>query len=601
MSEEWGSAAGAADEIAARLRGKDALVIYNQGSVASFTAEAEAFAQPLKDFLDRGGIVILTDGWTGSGTKLPSAGYRLLGATILPISFATVVGNDMRMNPLMEDGTLDVHPLTEGVGTTYDLETGDPAISFFTSDRKIFKVYFSCREPPCSSLSVIDKVFPRATRGPVEVTVRDPEDADIAGAQVVAHHADGTVDGPVAVTGTTGTATRTVSEGGMITVGFTIESDDGMETTHILETVVAVQPFDTLALGVGFTGNNDGGQQEPSGEIKVQLPDKLPAISDEMPGTQYRARLVCTTSGAEQAVQGPGDCGDNWIGPLCTTPQNQGYWLLPAYDDCVFNGKVDVVLSASNENGQIGFQLLRGVGTTANAESWTGTDPPNFSIGVRRPPQSAAGVQMTTVFRLGDRYSGGEGAELQVPFSVSMPTANLFLPQNADSVGHVVLAGNQGSGTVLFHLNHSKSLDSASYDLQEELLPITSFSSGGMERPSISYQPKESDADGASAFLYWGDNGGENGGPSNVWAFIFPPDQSAILAPILPDEMASFRPTVEPLIGAGVIVESDLYVDYEDFRNRYRFPLVLPLDERDEFVLRVSAYGQAQIYVPIGD
>ena len=92
-----------------------------------------------------------------------------------------------------------------------------------------------------ASLLILFAACSGASTGPATVVLHDNLGSPLGGAQVLAHHADGTLEANT-VTALDGTAAITVDDGGMVTVV--------SDAVGGAETIVGVEPGDTLTFGL---------------------------------------------------------------------------------------------------------------------------------------------------------------------------------------------------------------------------------------------------------------------------------------------------------------------------------------------------------------
>jgi hypothetical protein len=589
-SEEFG-ASGDEAQIATKLKGKDALVIYNQGAATGLATVAATFSAPLASYLAAGGIVIVTDGWYGD-SKTPSQSYQVIDASLLTIASASLGTSSVTVNEFMTKGAVDSDPIVAGVGSSYSTDAADPAINYVAPQAGGIADFYA------PGIATIDKIFAAPARGPVTVTLVDVNAGVLTGS-IVAQTSDGSVDGAVYTTNSDGVVQRSVDAGGMVTVAFRDSN------SWVLETVVAVQPFVTLQLGTS-SGQDPNELPNPS-YLEVDMPDKDIVTYQGATATQYRAAVLCpiNTRGTDVITNMTG-CGTNQTA-VCSTPNNTGKWMLPYWPTCLnAAGKLDVELRVQDSTGaSLAIQLLRDQTadtTPKTAASWKSVTPgPNYTLTITNPPAGAAGAAGAGLYRADSFLTGGDGRDFKVPFALANEPVPLLFPANADSIGDATLVdyGQNQGGSLLIHINQPLGGTSKTVDLAANHLPKVAFTLGGTAtRPTISYAPVQDAVNGAAAILTWQVN-------THFWGFVYPSSIATVTAPQLPAAFTGFAPTSSAALelAAAVVVDTDLFTGYDDWLAHYWFPnTLLPvLDATGPATFRASAVGSANIFVPIGN
>jgi len=301
---------------------------------------------------------------------------------------------------------------------------------------------------------------------------------------------------------------------------------------------------------------------------------------------------------AEIGVGDSSDCGPVWDSQdTCSTPLDEGTWHVPYTSDCLDGGTLAVGLWAEDADGEtIRYQLLRDVNPMngATAGSWEGAPGPDLNVSLRGDEDWPDDAFAGTAFRVGPLFGITAGADYPGPVDPLGDSHKLLTPNNADGALVLVRVSGQGWGSVHVTGNLSPTASSKVVGLGGLLDPVDFTVALVATRLTISYAPAITAAVGSSFILKY-----LSGGKEANWAFIYPPN-AVVTVPILPADLESWRPITGVTVSAGVAVASDLYADYDAWRNQYFFPNVLPLTETEPYTLRLTGVGDnVHLYLPL--
>ena len=414
-----------------------------------------------------------------------------------------------------------------------------------------------------------------AFSGPASLTLLDPG-GPIQARSIVFHNPDGSIAG-IEQTGPSGIATHDVSADGMITITGVINSlpgGSGGSSTR-LYTIMGVQPGDSLVLG------------------RTEDPwDIVGAVDVTLPGPVAGAAAYGVDIGCDQSF----DADPAKVHSLELYPQ-------------CFRGATtfDVIAYAVDGNDNLlQFAAVKNVSVINNSlvkvaiPAWTsGTVTTAMNLGNAPATAGWADVKFDAVAGGVSFYadSDGDGFDNGSPASLSFD-----LPSGwADGIEYLLCVYHQAQGgtpapdsiSYIFH-RQSGVPAQLDHDLSTLLLPVISsaqLDAAAAPRATMAFTPDGdlSAADGGLAVISWED------AQRNLyeWWIMFPPGQTDIMTPELPDFLADHRPSpssqFRPIKVA--VVDGDFIDGYDDMRNAYGFNFVLGEDEnRDsDWLLRASS------------
>jgi hypothetical protein len=396
-------------------------------------------------------------------------------------------------------------------------------------------------------------VSPDAALAPAWAQVRNSAGVAVAGVSVVFHGSDGRVIA-YELTDETGVASAVVSTGSMITVAYV---DNGENT---LRTVAGVEPGDTIHFTVGYVPVS----QAPVGTVTATVPSPAPE------GTAaYRFDPRC---GGAQSV-----------------PASTGSFSRAINESCLDDdGTIDVVIAAGTTSGSTYYAVdedllvVAGETTDATFGGWVAASVVDVQI-TDLPAGQQLNWSMSYAHDSWDRDFLGLSFD---PFIDGYDASSTWhLPGDfLDTVRHRIdLRVDDTRRTTADQRFAGVPTSPATFAAADLFLPrMASFTVSATDtvRPEIRWtaeSPITNDvADAAEASVYW--TGGS-------WTILHPVDASQpIVLPVLPDDLASYRPPTDLSVHAGSVnlTEADFLDGYDGLR-------VWNFDEPDAYLIRASS------------
>ena len=233
------------------------------------------------------------------------------------------------------------------------------------------------------------------------------------------------------------------------------------------------------------------------------------------------------------------------------------------------------------------------------------TDPRDVSLSLSNPQWSAghAGVQLSTVAGGVPFFAGSSSDNLSVDgptlFDLQIPSDFASGLEYLVSVYHKLsalkLGGGQPDSVSYLYQRRGDIPTAINHDLSAEMLPVITTAWIDTETPArpslvITVDGDLSDADGGYALLDWQDGTGSY----FQWWIMFPPGQTSIQVPALPDFLSNYRPSPDAVFNLPqvAVFDADFVADYTDARNERGFNFILDtysMPRTDQWVLRFSS------------